>query len=459
MFDFSKQISKFHQDHVRLTNAQRSDMRRRRTTNYDRIVAGLDELRKPKIVDTIKQGGYRQKTMTQQPEADAESRYDIDMGVVFEEAAVVGPRSTKNWVKDALALKATSLKFPVEAKPKCVRVVYAEGYQCDFPVLRRRWTDVGWAYDLAAGDEWIATDPNAMNAWVDRQVAVKSPEVEGSYQLRRIIRLIKYFAKVHAHRRGVSFPGGLVATALAVECYSPQEGRDDLSLRETLRNLSCRSEYVPVLADGKQVSDAKDVSRIKRIIDEAVAMLPGLDGLDAAEADEEYARRAWRKVFRHSYFDEPVKIADEARTGLVLETKSALAPGAASDAGEEREGHLAQLYQFADRWLGAIRSVGKGVLDRFPIAFDHVSRPRWPLEDRIPITIRASLSNFRDGAAERALSSGDIVPQARWMRFATLWRAGRSSSCLSAAAPRPRAMGCRRFCRQTGLPSRVFVLE
>lgn len=194
MFDFSKQISKFHQDHVRLSNAQRSDMKRRRTTNHDRIVAGLGELRKPGIVDTIKQGGYRQKTMVQPPEADTDSRYDIDMGLVFDEADVVGPRSTKNWVKEALTLKATSLKYPVEA-------------------------------------------------------------------------------------------------------------------------------------------------------------------------------------------------------------------------------HLAQLYQFADRWLGAIRTIGKGVLDRFPIDFYHVARPRWPFEDRFAVTIRTGLSTFRDGAVERVISSGDVVPQARWLRF------------------------------------------
>lgn len=320
MYDFSKQISRFHESHVRLTNEQRAAMRRRRTTNYERIVAGLEALGKPRIVDTIKQGGYRQKTMTQQPEADVESRYDIDMGVVFEEAATVGPRTTKTWVKDALALKATSLKYPVEAKPKCVRVVYAEGYQCDFPVLRRRWTDTGWVYELAAGDEWVATDPNAMNAWVDLQVALKSPETEGSYQLRRIIRLTKYFAKVHAYRLRSSFPGGLVATALAVEAFQAFEGRDDLSIRETLRILSRRSEYLPVYANGLEVSDAKDFDRIRRLVaaaKEAVEALDKLDG-DVSAAD---ACKAWKKVFRHGFFEKAeAKVAAFAG----LETKSAL---------------------------------------------------------------------------------------------------------------------------------------
>ena len=47
MYDFSKRISKFHQDHVRLTNGQRADMRRRRETNLKRIEKGLEETNKP----------------------------------------------------------------------------------------------------------------------------------------------------------------------------------------------------------------------------------------------------------------------------------------------------------------------------------------------------------------------------------------------------------------------------
>ena len=85
-----------------------------------------------------------------------------------------------------------------------------------------------------------------MNEWIRLQVWAKSLETEGNYQLRRIIRFTKYFAKVHAHRLRVSLPSGLVATALAVEAYQTYEGRAALSCRETLRCLAQRSEYAPV---------------------------------------------------------------------------------------------------------------------------------------------------------------------------------------------------------------------
>jgi hypothetical protein len=329
MYDLTKQISRFYEDHVRLTREQQGDMRRRRQTNLDRIKAGLDELGKPAIVETITQGGYAQRTMTQPPEADDESRYDIDLGVVFEADDAAGPWTTRGWVRDAIAKKATNMKNEPERKKKCVRVVYADGYQCDFPVFRRIEEQEGWTYELACGDEWIASDPLAMNLWVDDRVTALSPENGGSRQLRRIIRFVKYLCKVHAYRTMRKFPAGLVATGLAIESYVPKEGRDDESLRETLRKLACRWKSAPVIANGKQVSDDKDIERIGRLIEQAAEAVRALDELDADDTSVKDARKAWRKVFRHSHFDEP---AEEAAKGFAaaLETKSALGTGLAA---------------------------------------------------------------------------------------------------------------------------------
>jgi hypothetical protein len=328
MYDFSKQISSFHADCVRLSNPQRADMKRRRETNLTRIENGLSELDKPTFKDTINQGGYAQKTMTQPPEADEESRYDIDLGVVFETDDALGPRTSRNWVRDAIARKATNMKNDPVTKKKCVRVVYSDGYQCDFPVFRRRWTDVGWKYELSAGDEWIDSDPRAMNSWIELQVSAKSPETSGSYQVRRIIRLGKFFTKTHAARLNLSFPGGLVATALFIEAYASDDGRDDRSFRETLRSLSQRSKHSPVYANGIQVSDDKDVDRMGRLIDQAKSSLEALDALDDDAADDKKARGAWRKTFKHSFFAEPVN--DEAKAAMALETKSAVGAGLAA---------------------------------------------------------------------------------------------------------------------------------
>ncbi len=326
MYDFSKEITRFHEDHVRLTNNQRTDMRKRRDANLNRIKSGFAELNKPSFAETISQGGYAQKTMTQPPEADQESRYDIDLGVVFEQDDAAGPRTTRGWVRDAIARKATNIKKNPETKKKCVRVIYADGYQCDFPVFRRHSTLAGSTYELSAGDEWDESDPRSINVWIDEQVSTRSPETSGSYQLRRIIRMGKYFTKTHAARLNRKFPGGLLATALFIEAYVPIKGRDDEAFRETLRNISYRYKHSPVYANGMQVSEDKDTDRIERLIEEAEASVEELDKLDGDDTTEANAGTAWKKVFRHSFFDE---IVEEATNSALThaEKKSALGVG------------------------------------------------------------------------------------------------------------------------------------
>lgn len=336
MYDFSKEITRFHEDHVRLTNNQRTDMRKRRDANLDRIKSGLAELDKPTLVETISQGGYAQKTMTQPPEADQDSRYDIDLGVVFEQDDAAGPRTTRGWVRDAIARKATNIKNDPESKNKCVRVIYADGYQCDFPVFRRHSTEEGQTYELSAGDNWDASDPRSMNTWIDEQVSTRSPETSGSYQLRRIIRMGKYYTKTHAARLNRKFPGGLVASALFIEAYVPVDGRDDEAFRETLRAISNRSKHSPAYANGVQVSDDKDTDRIGRLIDTAESSIKELDELEGDNTTQSDAGKAWKKVFRHSFFDELVEKAAKGvltpSVGLATATLPSQAAAALSDA-------------------------------------------------------------------------------------------------------------------------------
>lgn len=344
MYDFSRQLQAFHDEHVRLTEAQRKDIRRRRDANRDRIIGGLEGLEKPAPVEWINQGGYAMKTMTQSPENDVESLYDIDMGVVFDTEDAKGPRTTKGWVRDAIAKRATNLKNVPEAKPKCVRVVYADGYQCDFPVFRRLGDG---SYEIAVSDDWITSDPQAVNRWFEEQVERLSPDEDGAYQLRRIVRFVKYIAKTHARRRRTKFPAGLIATALAVECYSPAAGRDDIALYETLSRLSIRSASASVMANGIVISDDKDVDRIKRLVEQANDAVEELGALFGGDATEDDARRAWGTVFRHSFFD-----VDTSKASLSAPSILGRVPAstlAAALTGEEAERRAAAAVRAIER--------------------------------------------------------------------------------------------------------------
>lgn len=305
MYDASGLVKKFHDSHVALSRAQSQDMQKRRDANLDRVTSGLEELKKPSVAEVINQGGNAMQTMTQPPEGDEDTRYDIDVGVVFEKDSAKTPVTTKTWVRDAIAAKGKNFKTEPVVKKKCVRVVYNDGYQVDLPVLRRSLSSGAYIYEIAMGDEWVSSDPKAINKWFDDRVEKLSPGGNGGYQLRRVVRLVKYFSKVRAARTGLKFPAGLVATALAVECYQPAKDRDDEAFYLTLKRIQDRSEYSPIVANGTVISDDKDIERLKRLGDaahDAVSSL-GLLAADDSEMTDEKARKAWKRVFSHSFFD------------------------------------------------------------------------------------------------------------------------------------------------------------
>src|SRR5262249_11123293 len=136
----------------------------------------------------------------------------------------------------------------------------------------------------------------------ENQVAKLSPSSENGYQLRRIVRYLKYFSRVHSRRLRAKLPCGLVLTALCIENYVPKNDRDDESLYETLKRLQNRPDAA-VYANGVVVSGDKDADRIRRLREAAKYAAEALAPLEKAGVTEKDARSAWKDVFRHSYFD------------------------------------------------------------------------------------------------------------------------------------------------------------
>jgi Cyclic GMP-AMP synthase DncV-like, nucleotidyltransferase domain len=309
--DAHKLVSSFRKEHIDLTRAQQADMKSRRDTNLERVKKGLEAKNWPAVAETINQGGYAMKTMTQQPEKDDETRWDIDLGVVFEEDDAVGARLTRNRVCEALAEKTKNLKITPELKNKCVRIVYAEGYQVDLPVFKRiEKNDGTYTYEVSLGNEWTASDPKAINKWFSDSCSDLSPEAS-NFQLRRIVRMMKYFAKVRALATGSKFPGGLLITALTVNNYVAHEGRDDLSFRDTLSAMQTKLLLgLPIYANGVRVDRDQDNARLTRLRESVESATSWLDA-PGDDATAEKVRAAWKKVFRHTYFD-----SDDAKKQL-----------------------------------------------------------------------------------------------------------------------------------------------
>lgn len=279
-------------------------MRSRRDVNVDRIKSGLADKDRPEISDVINQGGYAMKTMTQPAEA-SETTYDIDLGVVFEADDAASPKTTRTWVLDALTKKATAVKGEPEDKGKCIRIEYAEGYQCDFPVFKREWNGNNYVHYIALRDEWTVSSPAQINDWFEREVKNRSPESSSPYQLRRVVRLMKFFGKTWAHASGRRYPSGLLLTALTVEAYQAVDARLDRAFYLTLRALGARYAALPVYADGIIISSDSDAERIKRFCEKAKELADILEPLDSRpnEQDDASARALWKKVFRHSFFN------------------------------------------------------------------------------------------------------------------------------------------------------------
>ena len=125
MHNCSDDVLGYHDDEVTLPQSDRDTMQKRRNANRDRLKNGLQKAGKPAPVEFKSQGSYAMKTMVQFPDKD----YDIDDGVYFAKADLIGPRGgemsaleVRQMVRDGLD-DGSFTKKP-EVRTHCVRVYY-----------------------------------------------------------------------------------------------------------------------------------------------------------------------------------------------------------------------------------------------------------------------------------------------------------------------------------------------
>src|SRR5688500_879005 len=122
MYDCSAQVTRFHNDKISLTTAERTLMRERRDANRDRIRRGLDRNFRLAPDAFHSQGSYAMKTMVQ----SSPEHVDIDDGIYFvREKLVAGDRSELS-AAQVRQLIADAAKDPAfnkqpEIRETCVR--------------------------------------------------------------------------------------------------------------------------------------------------------------------------------------------------------------------------------------------------------------------------------------------------------------------------------------------------
>ncbi len=139
MYDASKRLAEFYDNHVRLGNDRRGQLAKVRDLNLDRLRDGLNDLEvetgKPhKGPSTWKnQGGCAMHTLNQAEHND----YDIDVAVVFEKGDLPDdPLKARQRVRDALLKRCDNFTKEPEARHNAVTVWYQDGYNIDFAVYR-----------------------------------------------------------------------------------------------------------------------------------------------------------------------------------------------------------------------------------------------------------------------------------------------------------------------------------
>ena len=321
LYDIAADLRTFHDVYVKLDAEHEKELVRVRDLNLSRIRDGLDDLERPGFKTWIGQGGYAMRTVVNDPLGL--SNHDIDVAVIFDEGDLpTQPLLARQRVRDALLKRASNFAEDPEARRNAVTVWYADGYHCDFAVYRRRPNGFGgFSYEHASTD-WIERDPSEVTGWFDGQVTVLSPAADlwgnkpavAASQLRRVVRLAKWFSR---SRSSWDLPGGMIMSALVVECYRPDRDRDDLALYNTLAAIRARLAlnchvYHP-LGGGRELTGAdrylKQVERLKEQLD---THLPKLAILEVSDCTRAQARSAWDWIFNHTFWAGQEVLAETA---------------------------------------------------------------------------------------------------------------------------------------------------
>jgi hypothetical protein len=317
VFDLYKELAAFHNQYVRLGYDEKKKLAGYRDANLKRLNSGLDKLGEENDkeyahpIRTCNQGSYAMHTLNQHPE----NAYDIDVATIFHKADLPdNSRNGRKHIEAAVQKGGGNFKRPPEARTNAVTVWYAEGYHVDLAIYREYEDEYGATIVEHAGPDWTARDPMEITNWFNPLVRELSPsgdfgaDVEAG-QMRRIVRLVKAFAK---SRDGWDLPGGLIISVLVAECYLPDWHRDDVSLYQTMvaiHNRLSSNLTVPNPVDRSQelTEQTKDKDRVKELRDRLGDAIERLNVLFKYECTFGDAVNAWHWVFQHGFWTDLIE--------------------------------------------------------------------------------------------------------------------------------------------------------
>ena len=312
MRDTDDQVRGFHKARVRMDADGRADILSKAKANRKRMRKGLERDDKPAPFGSRTQGSYAMRTMIQ----DGDGDFDIDDGVYFEKADLVGARGGDMTALDARTMVCAALqddlfKDKPEVRKNCVRVYYGAGYHVDVPIYRRVRTTDAWTgvvtvtYELAS-TTWKASDALNVTKWFKRRNGELCGDASTNGdrgQFVRVVRLVKAFARSRSHWRG-KIASGFALSRLVSDHFVERVDRDDEALRDVLCAIRDRLAWNgavehPTLDERiVEAGDAKTAFLRRKLVDK----LAHLDVLDDPDCSHEEAMKAWDAFFRSDYF-------------------------------------------------------------------------------------------------------------------------------------------------------------
>lgn len=302
----------YHNEDVSLPDRERTEMRDRRDTNRRRLKDGLQRDGEPEPLCCRSQGSYSMWTMVQQSDKD----YDVDDGVQFDREKLKGQKGGDKTPADAKemvrkALHDESFERPPEVRKNCVRIYYSAGYHVDMPVYRQVTGTNTWGQEETwlelASTDWQRSNPQGVTDWFLEANKDQSPDLQNGGQLRRVVRLLKAFARSRPSWRE-RIATGFMITKLVVERYVASGAREDVSLYDTMAairdRLSWDLEIEHPTVDGEKLTRGPDDGRSKLLRDKLDWALDQLQILHDPDCSREQALRAWDKVFNTTFFSE-----------------------------------------------------------------------------------------------------------------------------------------------------------
>lgn len=320
-YDANKPLTDFHNVRVFVDDDSLQTARDRRDANRKRLKNGLSTNEDPQPDEFVQQGSYAMHTMVQ---SEVESS-DIDDGVVFSRSALKGNRDGDKTANDAkgMVCKALSAKDEFNTQPEvrrnCVRVYYNDGFHVDIPVYRTYEEDGKTKKELASAGDWKTSAPEDITHWFKDAVTSKSPDISNGRQLRRIVRLLKYWSK---SRSSWAMPSGFIISVLTEEIY-PHQGwadRDDQGLLGVMRGIRNRllfgeRVYRPV-DPREEITNDQSLSRVRNMRDELKGAIDELSKIERSDCDELMALKALKSVFFTDFWDKRIKeLEDDSGSG------------------------------------------------------------------------------------------------------------------------------------------------